>query len=423
MKFHNNPSQESSSCTLSRRRFLGGALAAAAVASPLNVLRSRSAELAAPAPARPAEFKRKIKLGVVGCGGRGSWIARLFQQHGGYEMHAVADYFPAVAEECGNALNVEKARRFSGLSGYQRLMDSGVEAVALETPPFFFPEHVKAAVDRSLHVYMAKPVAVDVPGCLAVEAAAGRATTGKRVFLVDYQLPTEPHNIEVIKLIRAGEIGKVVALHSHYFADTFSDPPLTETIESRLQHLIWCNDVALGGGYHVNACIHAVDAALCVAGERPIAAMGLSLRGRTNPHGDSHDVFEIGFEFANGTIMSHRGEHLGNQLGFDVICQVVGTTGHAQICYGGKTFLRGRENRYEGEVPNPYEPGAVRNITRFYECVTTENFTNDTVRRSVDGALATMLAREASLRRTRMTLDELLKENRRLDVSLRGLRT
>ena len=74
-------------------------------------------------------------------------------------------------------------------------------------------------------------------------------------------------------------------------------------------------------------------------------------------------------------------------------------------------------------MPNPYEPGAVRNITRFYECVTTENFTNDTVRRSVDGALATMLAREASLRRTRMTLDELLKENRRLEVSLRGLRT
>jgi hypothetical protein len=109
---------------------------------------------------------RKIKLGVVGCGGRGAWIASLFREHGGYEMHAVADHFPEVAEAAGSALGVAPARRFSGLSGYHKLIESGVEAVALETPPCFFPEHVQAAVDAHLHVYMAKPIAVDVPGCL-----------------------------------------------------------------------------------------------------------------------------------------------------------------------------------------------------------------------------------------------------------------
>jgi myo-inositol 2-dehydrogenase / D-chiro-inositol 1-dehydrogenase len=417
------PSKNTSGPIISRRRFLGGTLAAGAAVSSFGPLGGRAAEPAAATPIKAPEFNRKIKLGVVGCGGRGSWIAKLFQKHGGYEMFAVADYFPGVADACGEALGVDKTRRFSGLSGYQRLMDSGVEAVALETPPCFFPEHTRAAVGRKLHVYMAKPIAADVPGCLEVEAAATRATAGRRVFLVDYQLPTEPHNIEVVKLIRAGEIGKVVALNSHYYAGTFSDPPRTDTIESRLRSLIWCNDVAIGGGYHVNACIHGVDAALWVAGQRPVAAMGLSRVGRPEPHGDSHDVFELVLEFPDGVLMSHRGEHLNNQLGFDVICQVIGTTGYAQTCYGGKTTLRGPENRYEGEVPNPYEAGAVRNIAKFYDCVTGDNFSNDTVARSVDGALATILGREAARRRTHLTMEELLKEKSRLEVDLRGLKT
>lgn len=413
-------SQASGARALSRRRFLGGALAASAAASSFNAFPVRAEE--PPPPAKPAGFTRKLKLGVVGCGGRGSWLAKLFQNHGGYDLFAVADYFQPVADACGDALGVDRARRFSGLSGYQRLMESGVEAVALETPPYFFPEHAKAAVERKLHVYMAKPIAVDATGCLGVEAAAGRATAGGRVFLVDYQLPTDPHNLDVARLIRAGALGKVMALHTHYFAGPFSDPPLTQTIESRLQRLTWCNDVAIGGGYHVNACIHAVDAGLWIAGERPVAALGLSRVGRPQPHGDSHDVFEIVFEFANGILMSHRGKHLSNLLDFDVVCHALGETGNARICYGGKTVLQGSDNHYEGEVGNLYEAGAVRNIAKFYEAVTRENFANETVRRSVDGALATILGREAALRRTRVTWDELLRENRRLEVDLRGLK-
>src|SRR5512140_3708884 len=94
-----------------------------------------------------AEAGRRIKLGVIGNGGRGGWIAGLFRKHGGYEMHAVADYFQEVADQCGDALGVDKSRRFSTLSGYKRMLESGIEAVALETPPCFLPEHARAAVD------------------------------------------------------------------------------------------------------------------------------------------------------------------------------------------------------------------------------------------------------------------------------------
>jgi len=73
---------------LSRRKFLGTALASSAVAGIVTNVRTRAADAAPPAPVKS---DRKLRIGLVGCGGRGSWIAGLFQKHGGYEFHAVAD--------------------------------------------------------------------------------------------------------------------------------------------------------------------------------------------------------------------------------------------------------------------------------------------------------------------------------------------
>ena len=143
----------------------------------------------------------KIKLGVIGCGERGNQLAALFKEHGGYELHAVADYFPDVAQETGKTLGVEPARCFAGLDGYKKLLASGVEAVALETPPCFFPEHAGAAVAANCHVFLASPVAVDAPGCLQIESLAKQ----KRCVHVDTQITTDPTNIEVAQRIRDGD--------------------------------------------------------------------------------------------------------------------------------------------------------------------------------------------------------------------------
>jgi myo-inositol 2-dehydrogenase / D-chiro-inositol 1-dehydrogenase len=406
---------------LTRRQLVGSSLAAAGLSlAGVEVARSQ----AAAAETRPAGPGRRIKLGVVGCGGRGAWIAKLFQNHGGYDLFAVADYFQEVADACGRALGVDPARCFSGLSGYKRVLDSGVQAVALETPPYFFPEHARAAVETGVHVFMAKPVAVDVPACLEIEAVAKKATSSGLCFLVDYQLPTDPHNIEIVKRIHAGEIGRLAALHSYYLAGFFPDPPRTDTWESRLRHLTWCNDVVIGGGYHVNACIHAVDAALWVAGKTSVSATGASRFGRTDPHGDSHDVFGLVYEFADGLILSHRAKHLNNPTPtFRCGCEIHGDAGMAEICYGGKAIVRSASAPYDGEVANPYEAGAVRNIATFYKNAVEKDASNPTVRRAVDGALTTILGREAASRRSQLTMDQLLKENRRLEVDLRGMKS
>lgn len=407
-------SDSSKSSSLSRRGFLAGTAMGAAALAMTRDLRGEA-----------AKDGRKIKLGVVGCGGRGAWIAGLFREHGGYDMHAVADLFPEVANTAGDALGVDKSRRFSGLSGYRKLIDSGVEAVALETPPCFFPEHVQAAVDAGLHVYMAKPIAVDVAGCLKVDAAAKKATQNKRCFLIDYQMPTDPHNLECAKRLREGGLGSIGMVKSFYYGGLFSDPPMTENIESRLRSLVWVNDTVIGGSYHVNACIHAIQAVMWALDMTPVAAVGVSRVARAEPHGDSHDMYGITYEFANGLIWTHSGRHAAGLTGPEdplAYCEFLGDA-YMRIGYGGKALIRGGAKHYPGgSVENLYKAGAERNIATFHRNVLDGNVSNDTVRMAVDSCLTTMLGRDAGLRKGRMTMEELLKENRRLEVDLKGLK-
>ena len=407
---------------LNRRRFLSTTLAAAAATSLASLTAARAEDVAPVAPRE--QFKRKIKLGVVGNGGRGSWIAQLFKAHGGYEMHAVADYFPEVSDPCGEALGVDKSRRFSTLSGFKRLLESGVEAVALELPPYFFPGYAKMAVEAGVHVYMAKPVASDVPGALKILATGKLAASRQRCFLVDYQMPTDPVNIEIHRRISAPGFGKIAQIQTTGIGDGgFSDPPKTANLESRLQHLIWVNDIAMGCDYLGNYDIHGIDAALWVVGQRPVAAAGNSRICRSDPHGDSHDVCSVVFEYADGLVHNHFGNAVRSQLNGELSCRVCSTSGNALINYWGKSQFHSADDAFGGTVENLYEAGAVRNIATFYKNVTEGHFENGTVQRSVDGALACILGREAAARHTRLTMDELLKENKKLEADLTGLKT
>ena len=342
----------------SRRSFLAGAAAAASLA------------IVRPSAVRGAEANSKVELGVVGCGGRGRWIADLFAQHGGYKVTALADYFPQAVDLAGEALGVDQARRFSGLLGYRRLLESKVDAVALETPPWFFPEHAAAAVGAGCHVYLAKPVACDVPGCLTVAALGRKAAEKKRCFLVDFQTRTEPLFQEAIKRVHEGALGQIGLIVSCYQDDGFADPPKTRTLESRLHSLIWCNDDDLGGGYIVNCDVHAIDVALWIAGQTPVSALGSSRIRRKDPHGDSADVYSVTYEFPGGFLLNHRSEHVNNQASC-ITCNAYGQGAFIETNYGGKTWLRGGRMAYRGgDVQNLYPEGAKRNIDTFHKSIT-----------------------------------------------------
>ena len=183
------------------------------------------------------------------------------------------------------------------------------------------------------------------------------------------------------------------------------------------------NDVALGCDNIGNFDIHAIDAALWVIGQRPVAATGSSRICRPNPHGDSSDVCSVVFEYADGLVHNHYGQALANSSTGDLSALFAGTAANAQITYWGKSFVRGGPKKIGGgKVENLYQAGPVRNIATFYQNVTEGKFGNGTVRRSVDGCLTCILGREAAARHGKLTMEQLLKENQRLEVDLKGLK-
>ena len=122
-------------------------------------------------------------------------------------------------------------------------------------------------------------------------------------------------------------------------------------------------------------------------------------------------------------VHNHFGQGLANATDSALLAVFHGQTAHAQVNYWGKAYVRGGPQAYNGgAVDNLYQAGAVRNIATFYQNVTGGDFTNGTVRRAVDGCLTCILGREAATRHGVLTMEELLKENRRPELNLDGLK-
>ncbi|MGA2065412.1 MAG: Gfo/Idh/MocA family oxidoreductase [Thermoguttaceae bacterium] len=404
---------------ISRRGLLGSAAAMATSASMLGGMNV----LAADAP-KPAATGRKIKLGLIGCGGRGHWLMPLFMKHGGYELHALADYFPEVAEAAGGKLAVAKTRRFSGLSGYKKLIESGVEAVLIEDVPYFYPEQARAAVEAGLHVYMAKPIAVDVPGCLTIAAAAKQATQKQRCFLVDYQLPHDPACIEVATRVREGGLGKLAHVASFGIAwQAWPDPALGKNIESRLRDEIWLSDTALSGDTIVSYDIHIIDGIVWTLGQRPTSACGRSRICRPEPHGDRTDAAAVIYEMADGTIWTHVTQSINNNIDITTLsASMCGMQATAHLQYGGKNYVRGGTKHYSGTSGDLFTEGVVKNIAAFHRNILEGHHENPSAQRAVDGTLTAILGREAAARRCSLSMADLIKENKRLTVNLEGMK-
>ena len=370
--------------------------------------------------AKPAD--PQIKLGLVGCGGRGTWISNLFQAHGGFVFSAVADYFPDRAARAGNALGVPESCRFSGLDSGRRLMDSGVDAVVLQVPPYFFPGLAENALDRGLHIYMAKPVAIDIYGTLQIQRLKSRATAEKKVFLADYQLPRDPVNQEVAKRIQAGALGKIQMIFSSGWAggNGYQDPPKEKGAASRLKDLVWCNDVALGGDYIVHYDEHILDAVVWAMGKRPVSAMGASAAFRPSVHGDAKDSATVIYQFEDGTLWCHQGilgaYHDWIKAG-RLTASFQGTQASGCLSYAGKSYVRGGTRHFPGGVPNP-EASVRKNIDDFYQNIVTGDFSNEILSRVIESNFTAVLGREAAARRRETTLDELIRENKRLTPCL-----
>jgi myo-inositol 2-dehydrogenase/D-chiro-inositol 1-dehydrogenase len=408
---HESPARRS--CGTSRREFL---TTAAAIGAPL---------LASAQTARGSQANSRISLGAIGCGGRGTWIADLFQKHGGYQITAAADYFQDRTDEFGAKFQIPAERRHPGLLGYRRLLESDVDAVVIESPPYFHPRQAADAVAAGKHVFLAKPAAVDVPGCRTVEESGRKATETKRCFLVDFQTRTDPFYREAVKRAQYGDIGRIICGEATYIcgptweqqAKWLKDKP--DDPEMRLR--AWGLDRALSGDVITEQNIHALDVATWVLDASPLDAIGTGGR-KARSAGTCWDHFSVVFAFPQDVLITFCSKQLGDGWD-DICCRIYGTEGTLDSHYFGEVSIRGRLPYRGGKIPSLYADGAISNIAAFHDSITRGDWSNPTVAPSVRSNLTTILGRTAAWRNARVTWDEMMASNEELKADLSGLRS
>jgi len=375
-----------------------------------------------------SEANSKITVGLVGCGGRGNWIADLFQQHGGYQFVGTADYFPERASSSAVRLKAPGGRAFSTLSGYHRLLEARPDAIVIESPPFFHPEQALAGVEAGVNVYCAKPIAVDVPGCHTVAEAGRRGTEKKRVVLIDFQTRANEFYQEAVRRVHAGDIGPLVSGEAVYYTGgtwggggaLAADP---HNPELRLR--AWGLDRVLSGDIITEQNIHALDVATWIIDQAPLKAVGnCSRKGRTclGDPGDCNGSFAVIYTFPDDVLVSFASKQFGT--GYDDIGnRMYGPRGTLETHYGGTVIIHGEKSYKGGRTGDIYAAGAVRNIADFHTAITKGDYSNPTVSPSVRSNLTTILGRTAAYKKAEVTWDEVLKTAEKLEFPTSRLKS
>jgi len=398
---------------VSRRRFL---TEAGATALAFSVVRPELVRASGTGP--------KVDLGIIGCGGRGSWIADLFQKHGGYNVVATADYFPDRVNGLGEKLGIPPERRFTGLSAYQRLLEQKLDAVAIESPPFFHPIQAAAAVSAGKHVYLAKPIAVDVPGCMTVQESAAKATINHLCFLVDFQTRANELFIEALRRVHDGAIGRFAFGEATYHAeDPFEAQAEHARSEDPERHLrAWGLFRELSGDIITEQNIHTLDVASWIMGQPPVAAYGTGGR-KFRKVGTCWDTFSVAYQYPDnvGVTFSSRQFNGQGTRPEGIRNRMFGSDGVLETEYGGQVLIRGKQFYHGGQTPTIYEQGAVNNIAAFHDRIQRADYTNGTVGESVRSTLVSILGRTAAYQGRVVTWDELMRNDERLVPDLKGL--
>ena len=344
---------------VSRRRFLERSLLGAIGGAAL------SRTLAAHAHAAGTDL---LRVGLIGCGGRGTGAAaQALQADKNVKLVAMADAFADRVEKSLAALQAQQAvagkldvppeRRFAGFDAYQKLIASGVDVVLLCEPPHFRPVHLKAAVEAGLHVFAEKPVAVDAPGVRLVLQTCQEAEKKRLSIVSGLCLRYCSGFQETAKRVHDGQIGEVLALEANDYRSGGGggkprEPGMTDM---HWQMRNWYFFTWLSGDFNVEQHVHSLDkAAWAMHDEPPLRATGLGGRQvRVDEQwGNVYDHFAVVYEYANGAKLFSQCRQMAG-CSVDVSDHLVGSKGSAEMMHA---VIEGPQAwRYRGAKPNMYE--------------------------------------------------------------------
>lgn len=276
--------------------------------------------VAAPYVAKGQGDQSPIKVGLIGCGGRGSGAAsQAMAADKGAVLWSMGDVFEDSLNgslrrfEEGRPgkegqVQVAEDRRFVGLDAFRQVIDSGVDVVLLATPPGFRPQHLRAAVEAGKHVFCEKPMAVDAPGVRSVMRSAQIAKAKGRCLVSGFCWRYSTSRRAAFVRVLGGDIGDLRAYYATYYTGPVKPmrpesarPEGMGDVEWQVRN--WYNFGWTGGDGYVEQAVHSVDKVSWAMGDwPPIAAVANGGRTRPNHSGNIFDHFSVIYEYPNGVL-------------------------------------------------------------------------------------------------------------------------
>jgi len=366
-----------------------------------------------------------LEVGLIGCGMRGALDARKLKASGA-RFVALHDPFQDALDRVREKLGVPDARQYHGLNGYKELLRSSVDAVVVASPPYFHPEQAAAAVDAGKHVFLTKPVAVDVTGSNSI-LASGRKAEGKLSFLTDFWFEEDQSFQECAKRVKRGDIGTPAVVQAYYHMPRLAPraKPGLPASETRLRN--WVFDKVLSGDIIVEQDARALGDLYWLLGTTPVKASGTGGRKVRVDLGDCWDNFVVCYDYAGGVKVAFSGSQFTKGF-YDVCVRIFGSAGTMEVHH--YDFPPKFENvvAIAGDHPwNPEpEPGGKgpgsepSNAKRFVESIQSRQYINNAAE-GVNINLTAILGRMAAYRGTVVTWDEMMRSGEKYELSLPGI--
>ena len=324
-----------------------------------------------PGRGRAQNTSETLKVGLIGCGGRGSGAAKqALNADDNVKLTALGDAFPdrlkgslnALKEdrEVGQKVAVDPAHCFVGLDAYEKVINSGVDVVILTSPPGFRPAHLKAAVAAGKHVFCEKPMAVDAPGVRSVLATVEEARKKKLAIVAGFCWRYNYAERAGFEKVHEGAIGDIRAIYGTYLTGSlWSRPRQEDWTDLEWQVRNWLYFTWLSGDHIVEQCVHTIDKmAWAMKDQPPTAAVGIGGRlVRTDPvYGHIYDHFGIVYEYPEDVrafIFCRQQPNCFN----DNSDLILGTKGTARILgFRSPPRITGEtEWQYKGPRPDMYQ--------------------------------------------------------------------
>jgi myo-inositol 2-dehydrogenase/D-chiro-inositol 1-dehydrogenase len=388
----------------------------------------------APQLVRGTAANSSLRLGLLGCGGRGTEDARNMITYTPTRLVALGDLFPDQLEKAKtffDAINakkgqppIDRAQMFRGPHAYEDLVNcKEVDIVLITTPPYFHHQHLAAAVDAGKHVYCEKPVAVDVDGAKHV-MEIGKKAQGRLSLEVGFQIRKAPPFVELARRIHAGALGSIACGEAYYYASPIDRPawPGASPVEVRLRN--WVYDRVLSGDIIVEQNIHVVDTCNWILEGHPLKAIGKGGRASRTDSGNAWGHYNVVFEYPNSVHVTLNSTQFDKGW-WDVNERFFGSKGVSESHYSGPVAIYGDEPWSWNTNQSPTQKESKKfsatgafhdNLAdadsekqkSFIESITSGQFHNQAAL-GVESALSAMLGRTAAYEGREVTWDELLK--------------